>query len=95
MAGTTSGFMRPPVFDLQAHLFASLLQGHTADVSLVVRGSWEAVYMLHRVVLIQAVCLWLFLGTFMLNSSLGVLPLSLPELWLLRNPKKLSRQRRD
>jgi hypothetical protein len=44
-----------PAFDLQAHLFASLLQGHTADVSLVVHGSWEAVYRLHRVVLIQAV----------------------------------------
>jgi hypothetical protein len=45
----------PSASGLQAHLFASLLQGHTADVSLVVRGSWEAVYRLHRVVLIQAV----------------------------------------
>jgi hypothetical protein len=41
--------------DLQQHLYTSLLQGHTADVALRVRGSWEAVYQLHRVVLIQAV----------------------------------------
>lgn len=56
MVDTKSAPVRPPAFDLQAHLFSSLLQGHTADVSLVVRGSWEAVYKLHRVVLIQAVC---------------------------------------
>ncbi|EIN13191.1 hypothetical protein PUNSTDRAFT_123350 [Punctularia strigosozonata HHB-11173 SS5] len=39
---------------LQQHLYASLLQGHTADVALRVRGSWDAVYKLHRVVLIQS-----------------------------------------
>jgi len=33
-----------------------LLKGYTADVSLHARGAdWEAVYNLHRVVLIQAV----------------------------------------
>ncbi|KAH7916472.1 hypothetical protein BJ138DRAFT_1169287 [Hygrophoropsis aurantiaca] len=40
--------------DLQHHLYNSLLEGKTADVILHVRGTWEAVYKLHRVVLIQA-----------------------------------------
>lgn len=46
---------RPSPVDLQAHLYASLLEGHTADVTLRIRGAWEAIYKLHRVVLIQAV----------------------------------------
>lgn len=43
--------------DIQNHLYNSLLEARTADVALRVRGNWEAVYRLHRVVLIQAVSL--------------------------------------
>jgi hypothetical protein len=45
----------PSPTDLQSHLYASFLAAKTADVTLHVRGSWEAVYQLHRVILIQAV----------------------------------------
>ena len=41
--------------NLQDHLYASFLEGSTADVALHISGSWHAVYKLHRVVLIQAV----------------------------------------
>ena len=41
--------------NLQDHLYASFLEGSTADVALHISGSWHAVYRLHRVVLIQAV----------------------------------------
>ena len=41
--------------DIQSHLYDAFLNGRTSDVSLHVRGSWEGVYNLHRVVLIQAV----------------------------------------
>ncbi|KAH9945582.1 hypothetical protein B0H21DRAFT_744355 [Amylocystis lapponica] len=40
--------------DLQSHLYTSFLQRKTADVALRIRGSWNAVYKLHRVILIQA-----------------------------------------
>ncbi|KIJ38490.1 hypothetical protein M422DRAFT_33268 [Sphaerobolus stellatus SS14] len=41
--------------DIQSHLYLSLLKGYTADVTLHARGTdWEALYHLHRVVLIQA-----------------------------------------
>ncbi len=40
---------------LQAHLYTAFLERKTADVALHVRGTWHAVYRLHRVVLIQAV----------------------------------------
>ncbi|KAH7883965.1 hypothetical protein F5I97DRAFT_1814280 [Phlebopus sp. FC_14] len=41
--------------DLQQHIYNSLLESRTADIALHVRGShWEAVYKLHRVVLIQS-----------------------------------------
>ncbi|KAF9229730.1 hypothetical protein BS17DRAFT_771837 [Gyrodon lividus] len=40
--------------DLQQHIYNSLLESRTADVALHVRGTWEAVYKLHRVVLIQS-----------------------------------------
>ncbi|KZS90303.1 hypothetical protein SISNIDRAFT_457831 [Sistotremastrum niveocremeum HHB9708] len=39
---------------LQSHLYLSFLNGSTADVALHVSGTWDAVYYLHRVVLIQA-----------------------------------------
>ncbi|EJD55217.1 hypothetical protein AURDEDRAFT_78202 [Auricularia subglabra TFB-10046 SS5] len=39
---------------LQSHLYSQFLTGSAADVSLHIQGSWEAVYQLHRVVLIQA-----------------------------------------
>jgi hypothetical protein len=42
--------------DIQNHLYISFLEGSTADVALRVRGSWHAIYNLHRVVLIQSVC---------------------------------------
>jgi hypothetical protein len=42
--------------DLQQHIYNSLLESRTADVSLHVHGTWEAIYKLHRVVLIQSVC---------------------------------------
>ena len=42
--------------EIQSHLYLSFLHGHTADVALHAKGqSWEAIYQLHRVVLIQAV----------------------------------------
>ncbi|KIJ68821.1 hypothetical protein HYDPIDRAFT_165507 [Hydnomerulius pinastri MD-312] len=40
--------------DLQQHIYNSLLESRTADIALRVRGTWEAVYKLHRVVLIQS-----------------------------------------
>lgn len=40
--------------DLQQHIYNSLLESRTADVSLHIRGTWEATYKLHRVVLIQS-----------------------------------------
>lgn len=40
--------------DLQQHIYNSLLESRTADVSLHVHGTWEAIYKLHRVVLIQS-----------------------------------------
>lgn len=44
-----------PPRNLQDHLYTSFLEGSTADVALHISGSWQAVYKLHRVVLIQAV----------------------------------------
>jgi hypothetical protein len=41
--------------DIQQHLYHSFLNASTADVHVRVRGSWRAVYRLHRVVLIQSV----------------------------------------
>ncbi|KAG1749616.1 uncharacterized protein EDB91DRAFT_1344244 [Suillus paluster] len=40
--------------DLQHHIYNSLLESRTADVALHVHGTWEAIYKLHRVVLIQS-----------------------------------------
>ncbi|KAF9243724.1 hypothetical protein BU15DRAFT_86181 [Melanogaster broomeanus] len=40
--------------DLQQHIYTSLLESRTADVALHVRGTWEAVYKLHRVILIRS-----------------------------------------
>lgn len=42
--------------DIQSHLYTSFLEGSTSDLALRVRGSWHAIYNLHRVVLIQSVC---------------------------------------
>lgn len=47
--------MLSPV-DIQHHLYLSFLDGQTADIALKVNGTWRAVYKLHRVVLIQSVC---------------------------------------
>jgi hypothetical protein len=45
----------PRPADFQAHVYNSFLQGRTSDVAIRIRGSWEAIYKFHRVVLIQAV----------------------------------------
>lgn len=45
---------------LQNHLYTAFLQQATPDVALRIRGSWRAIYNLHRVVLIQAVRSLLF-----------------------------------
>ncbi|TFK40923.1 hypothetical protein BDQ12DRAFT_733284 [Crucibulum laeve] len=45
---------RPSPFDIQSHLYAAFLEARTADVALRVRGTWNAVYKLHRVILIQS-----------------------------------------
>ncbi|KDQ54916.1 hypothetical protein JAAARDRAFT_38030 [Jaapia argillacea MUCL 33604] len=45
---------KPSPSDIQHHLYTSFLHGSTADVTLRIRGSWHALYKLHRVVLIQA-----------------------------------------
>lgn len=42
---------------LQSHIYTAFLERKTADVALHVRGTWRAIYRLHRVVLIQAVSL--------------------------------------
>ncbi|KIK99945.1 hypothetical protein PAXRUDRAFT_822217 [Paxillus rubicundulus Ve08.2h10] len=59
--GSFSATRHPPMtptglssVDLQQHIYNSLLESRTADVALHVRGTWEAVYKLHRVVLIQS-----------------------------------------
>ncbi|KAG5642500.1 hypothetical protein DXG03_002697 [Asterophora parasitica] len=44
----------PSAVDIQNHLYNSFLEGSTADVALRVHGSWDAIYNLHRVVLIQS-----------------------------------------
>ncbi|CAE6421890.1 unnamed protein product [Rhizoctonia solani] len=56
---TTSGRMlvsSPPHSPrhIQNHLYQMFLEGQTADVAVVVRGSWQALYNLHRVILIQS-----------------------------------------
>ena len=45
----------PRPAEFQAHMYNSFLQGRTSDVALRIRGSWDAIYKSHRVVLIQAV----------------------------------------
>ncbi|KAH9850649.1 hypothetical protein C2E23DRAFT_734831 [Lenzites betulinus] len=54
MTPTPASPTRPSPNDLQSHLYASFLQRKTADVALRISGSWNAVYRLHRVILIQA-----------------------------------------
>ncbi|KIM47967.1 hypothetical protein M413DRAFT_7093 [Hebeloma cylindrosporum] len=46
--------MQPSPLDIQSHLYSSFLQASTYDVALRVSGTWNAVYKLHRVVLIQS-----------------------------------------
>lgn len=55
MTSTPASPTRPSPNDLQSHLYTSFLQRKTADVALRISGSWNAVYRLHRVILIQAV----------------------------------------
>ena len=66
--------------NLQNHLYASFLEGNTADVALHISGSWQAVYKLHRVVLIQAVSSNRLIPITALNLHTlptGILPTSL------------------
>jgi hypothetical protein len=53
----------PQPAEFQAHIFNSFLQGKTSDVALRVRASWHAVYKFHRVVLIQAVRIFIHPNT--------------------------------
>lgn len=45
----------PSPADIQSHIYTALLKGNTPDVALRIRGTWCAVYKLHRLVLIQSV----------------------------------------
>ena len=82
LAYTADAMASHPPRNLQDHLYASFLDGSTADVALHISGSWQAVYKLHRVVLIQAVSL-LHLSNFPRRAELtslaptGILPPSL------------------
>ena len=49
--------------EIQHHLYSAFLEGRTSDVALHVRGSWEGIYRLHRVVLIQAVSNKIYLSS--------------------------------
>ena len=55
MSSNPASPTRPSPSDLQSHLYTSFLQRKTADVALRISGSWNAIYRLHRVILIQAV----------------------------------------
>ncbi|KAG6869050.1 hypothetical protein C0993_004723 [Termitomyces sp. T159_Od127] len=50
----TAKKLGPSAVDIQNHLYTSFLEGSTADVALRVHGTWDAIYKLHRVVLIQS-----------------------------------------
>src|ERR1700691_4685510 len=96
--GTPPSVSISPI-DIQSHLYTSLLEARTADVALKVRGSWKAVYRLHRVVLIQAVSPTV-LRSWNVHSTLlaGLLPISI-HVWVCRVYPKVwtstFRSRRD
>ncbi|KAI0935786.1 hypothetical protein AcV5_004111 [Taiwanofungus camphoratus] len=75
MAATTSSPLSPTrgptPSELQMHLYESFLQRKTADVALRIRGSWRAIYKLHRVVLIQAVSLLPYCLTHVARVPIG------------------------
>lgn len=82
----------PSASDLQSHLYQSFLTRKTTDVALNVSGaSWHAVYHLHRVVLIQSVCILhhstVSSSSCILNDHAGILPLTL-HLRILGNPPR-------
>ncbi|PFH54700.1 hypothetical protein AMATHDRAFT_185472 [Amanita thiersii Skay4041] len=54
MSSHPLGSPGPSAYDIQSHLYLAFLQGRTADVALRITGSWNAIYKLHRVVLIQS-----------------------------------------
>lgn len=62
----------PPHVGLQQHIYKSLLESRTADVALHVRGTWQAVYNLHKVVLIQSGFFNSLFTTGFLESSPGL-----------------------
>jgi len=72
----------PSPADIQSHVFSALLQGTTPDIALRVRGSWSAVYKLHRLILTQSVSLCpavhsaVYADRFRASSTLSSLPVS-------------------
>jgi hypothetical protein len=68
--------MQPSPLNVQSHLYASFLHASTYDVALRVSGTWNAIYKLHRVVLIQSVrALWLSIIHCLFHA--GIFPFSL------------------
>ena len=62
-----------PIQELQSHLYKSFLEGIEADVTLHIKGSFEASYDLHRVILTQAVSIHpVYLELISLNHRLGI-----------------------
>lgn len=62
--------------NIQNHLYQMFLEGQTADVAVVIRGSWEALYNLHRVILIQSVCTLSPTRPALANARAGLLSLT-------------------
>lgn len=62
--------------NIQNHLYQMFLEGQTADVAVVIRGSWEALYNLHRVILIQSVCVLSLTRPTLANARAGLLSLA-------------------
>ncbi|KAF8641205.1 hypothetical protein AX17_000840 [Amanita inopinata Kibby_2008] len=54
MSARLLGSPGPSAHDIQSHLYLAFLEAKTADIALRVSGSWNAIYKLHRVVLIQS-----------------------------------------
>jgi len=70
--------MQPLPLDIQSHLYASFLHSSTYDVALRVSGTWNAIYKLHRVVLIQSVCVLLSVHNLLLIPPRDFFVLSSP-----------------
>ncbi len=73
----------PSPSEIQTHLYNSFLHASTYDVAIRVSGSWNAVYKLHRVVLIQSVSIMLSVPPAPLIRITGILSIPL-HCWLFR-----------